>query len=151
MGTVWEDEQSHTCSSCSTSVSCCVQSTRTHAQCYTSSSCVLLRAVHTHARTHAQCYTSSSCVLLRAVHTHARTHSVTLQALVSCCVQSTHTHARTHSVTLQALSSTPTNPHSCFAWSYKALAMLVDCMWSFGWWLEGGGEDSHKACNLFDN
>ena len=54
-------------------------------------------------------------------------------------------------VTLQALSSTPINPHSCFAWSYKALAMLVDCMWSFGWRLEGGGEDSHKACNLFDN
>ena len=54
-------------------------------------------------------------------------------------------------VTLRALSSTPTNPHSCFAWSYKALAMLVDCMWSFGWRLEGGGEDSHKACNLFDN
>ena len=52
-------------------------------------------------------------------------------------------------VTLQALSSTPTNPHSCFAWSYKALAMLVDCMWSFGWRLEGGGED-HKACNLFE-
>ena len=38
------------------------------------------------------------------------------------------------SVTLQALSSTPASPHSCFAWSYKALAMLVDCMWSFGWW-----------------
>ena len=55
-----------------------------------------------------------------------------------------------HDVTLQALSSTPTNPHSCFAWSYKALAMLVDCMWSFGWRLEGGGEDSHKVCNLFD-
>ena len=54
-------------------------------------------------------------------------------------------------VTLRALSSTTTNPLSCFAWSYKALAMLVDCMWSFGWWLEGWGEDSHKACNLFDN
>ena len=53
-------------------------------------------------------------------------------------------------VTLQALSSTPTNPHSCFAWSYKALAMLVDCMWSFGWRLEGEGEDSHKACSLFE-
>ena len=52
-------------------------------------------------------------------------------------------------VTLQALSNTPTNPHSCFAWSYKALAMLVDCMWSFGWRLEGGGED-HKLCNLFE-
>ena len=24
-------------------------------------------------------------------------------------------------------------------------------LWSFGWRLEGGGEDSHKACNLFDN
>ena len=36
-----------------------------------------------------------------------------------------------------------------FAWSYKALAMLVDCMCSFGWRLEGGGED-HKACNLFE-
>ena len=53
-------------------------------------------------------------------------------------------------VTLQALSSPPTDPHSCFAWSYKALAMLVDCMWSFGWRLEGGGEDGHKACNLFE-
>ena len=28
--------------------------------------------------------------------------------------------------------------------------MLVDCMWSFGCRLEGGGEDSHKACNLFE-
>ena len=28
--------------------------------------------------------------------------------------------------------------------------MLVDCMWSFGWRLEGGGEDSHKACDLFE-
>ena len=55
-------------------------------------------------------------------------------------------------VTLQALSSTPTNPHSCFAWSYKAMATIVDCMCSFGWWLEGRGrEDSHRACNLFDN
>ena len=44
----------------------------------------------------------------------------------------------TTGVTLQALSSTPTNPHSCFAWSYKALSMLVDCIWSFGWRLEGG-------------
>ena len=58
-------------------------------------------------------------------------------------------HGRSCCVTLQALSSTPTNPHSCFAWSYKALAMLVDCMWSFGWRLEGGGED-HKLCNLFE-
>ena len=54
-----------------------------------------------------------------------------------------------HVVTLQALSSTPTNPHSSFAWSCKALAMFVDCMWSFGWRLEGGGED-HKLCNLFE-
>ena len=29
--------------------------------------------------------------------------------------------------------------------------MLVDCMWSFGWRLEGGGEDSHKVCNSFDS
>ena len=51
-------------------------------------------------------------------------------------------------VTLQALSSNPTNPYSCFAWSYKVLAMFVDCMWSFGWRLEGGGrQDSPKACN----
>ena len=54
-------------------------------------------------------------------------------------------------VTLPALSSTPTNPHSCFAWSYKALAMLVDCMWGFVWRLEGSGEDSHKACSLFES
>ena len=27
--------------------------------------------------------------------------------------------------------------------------MLVDCMWSFGWRLEGVGED-HKVCNLFE-
>ena len=54
-------------------------------------------------------------------------------------------------VTLQALSSILTNPHSCFAWSYKALAMLAD-MWSVRWQLEGRGrEDSHRACDLFDN
>ena len=28
-------------------------------------------------------------------------------------------------------------PHSCFAWSYKALAMLVDCMWEL--WVAVGG------------
>ena len=47
-----------------------------------------------------------------------------------------------------AFSSIPTNPHTCFARSCKALAMLVDYMWSFGWWLEGRGRgDSHKTCS----
>ena len=51
-------------------------------------------------------------------------------------------------VTLQALSSIPANSHLRLAWSYKALVMFVDCMWSFEWRLEGRGrEDSHKACN----
>ena len=57
-------------------------------------------------------------------------------------------------VTVQALSSIPANPHSRFAWSYIALAMLVDCGALGGGWGEGGGggrEDSHEACNLSDN
>ena len=58
-------------------------------------------------------------------------------AIVACaCLIAQYTVV----VTLQALSSTTTNHHSCFAWSYKALAILVDCMWSFGWRLEGGAE-----------
>ena len=58
-------------------------------------------------------------------------------------------HILLHYKLSAVLTLLTTNPHSCLAWSYKALAMLVDCMWSFGWRLEGEGED-HKACNLFE-
>ena len=101
-----------------------------------------------HARTHAcMCECACVCVCVRVCVVLC---CVALCCVVLCVCVCVCVGTRTVT-TLQALSSIPTNPHSCFAPSYKALVMLVDCMWSFWWPLKGRGRgDSHKACNLSD-